>query len=64
MVIILIPYVTFFKVQDPTYFLVPFTNWTLILTTIALIMSIRAIGLKQYSRHAFCGKVNDEAFGL
>ena len=35
-------YVTYFLYMDPSGFFVPFTNWTLILTTISLIASIKA----------------------
>ena len=38
----IVPYVTYFIFMEPASFLVPFTNWTLILTTVSLITSIQA----------------------
>ena len=62
--VILIPYYTFFTTMDAAGFIVPFTNWTLLATTAALLLSINASKSSLYSRHVFCGKINHEAFVL
>ena len=38
----LIPFMTSFAFLDTTFFLVPFTNWTLIMTMLSLVLSINA----------------------
>ena len=55
MLLILMPYVTSFLYFDYHFFLVPFTNWTLIISTIALGLSIIA-GVESwlYGKHAMC----------
>lgn len=48
LVLILCPYVTSYLYWDWHYFLVPFTNWTLLVTTISLLLTIYASGHPQH----------------
>lgn len=55
LMLISVPYYTSFTTLDWHGFMVPFTNWTLIMTTIGVIMSIYAsYDGKRYGRHALC----------
>ena len=44
LMLVLSCYVTYFLFMEPAGFLVPFTNWTLMLTTASLVASIQAAG--------------------
>ena len=55
LLIISVPYYTCFTNLDWHYFMVPFTNWTLLMTTVGVAMSIYAgYDGKRYGRHALC----------
>ena len=53
--LICMPYYTSFTNFDWHYFMVPFTNWTLVITTIGIVLSLWAsLDKERYGRHALC----------
>ena len=54
MILLCVPYVTSYLYWDWHYFLVPFTNWTLIITTLTILMTSYAA----HQKHHFNNKNN------
>ena len=56
--LICLPYITSYLYWDWHYFLVPFTNWTLVITTLSIILSFCAGCDKQHFSHKFRKKTS------